>query len=45
MISLVPDQSMFDYLGIEPERIWDIVERDLPPLKMQISAICDDLGE
>jgi uncharacterized protein with HEPN domain len=34
-----------DYLGIELERVWDIVERDLPPLKMQISVICDELGE
>ncbi len=32
-----------DYLGIELERIWDIVERDLPALKIQISTIYDEL--
>jgi uncharacterized protein with HEPN domain len=33
-----------DYLGIELERIWDIAERDLPPLKMHIKSIIDELG-
>jgi uncharacterized protein with HEPN domain len=32
-----------DYLGIELERIWDIVQRDLPILKNQIFSICDEL--
>lgn len=32
-----------DYLGIDLERIWDIVERDLPPLRAQISTILNDL--
>jgi uncharacterized protein with HEPN domain len=30
-----------DYLGIELDYIWDIIERDLPILKIQISTICD----
>lgn len=34
-----------DYLGIELERIWDIVERDLPPLQMQIKRIADEFGK
>jgi len=31
-----------DYLGVDLDRIWDIVEDDLPTLKMKIIAI---LGE
>jgi uncharacterized protein with HEPN domain len=34
-----------DYLGIELERIWDIVQRDLPILKNQIFNVCDELGK
>ncbi|MDQ7782873.1 MAG: DUF86 domain-containing protein [Desulfomonilaceae bacterium] len=34
-----------DYLGIDLERIWDIVERDLPPLKTQIKEILDEFGK
>ncbi len=32
-ISAFRNVVVHDYLGIELERIWDIVERDLPPLK------------
>ena len=28
-----------DYLGVNVARIWEIIERDLPDLKQQISAI------
>ena len=28
-----------DYLGVNVARIWEIVERDLPDLKQQISTI------
>jgi uncharacterized protein with HEPN domain len=34
-----------DYLGIELERIWDIVERDLPTLKTQIKNIANEFEE
>jgi uncharacterized protein with HEPN domain len=34
-----------NYLGIDLERIWDIVERDLPGLHREISAILSDLSE
>jgi uncharacterized protein with HEPN domain len=34
-----------DYLGIELERIWDIIQRDLPILKAQISIVHDELGK
>jgi len=33
-----------DYLGIDLIQIWDIVERDLPVLKSQVTAILDTLG-
>ena len=42
-ISAFRNVVVHDYLGIELERIWDIIERDLPILKIQISAICDEL--
>jgi uncharacterized protein with HEPN domain len=28
-----------NYLGIELSRVWDIVERDLPPLKQSAAAM------
>ncbi len=40
-ISAFRNVVVHDYLGIELERIWDIIERDLPILKIQISTICD----
>jgi uncharacterized protein with HEPN domain len=40
-ISAFRNVVVHDYLGIKLDRIWDIVERDLPRLKIQISAICD----
>lgn len=43
-ISAFRNVVVHDYLGIEPARIWDIVERDLPPLKMQIKSIVDEVG-
>ncbi|AFM26877.1 HepT-like ribonuclease domain-containing protein [Desulfomonile tiedjei] len=41
-ISAFRNVVVHDYLGIELERIWDIVERDLPSLKMQIKSILDE---
>ena len=32
-----------DYLGINPERVWEIVENDLPDLKEKISVILEGL--
>lgn len=32
-----------DYLGIEMEEIWDIVERDIPDLKQKILSIRKEL--
>ena len=31
-----------DYLGVDLDRIWDIVEDDLPVLKQKISAILEE---
>jgi len=33
-----------DYLGVNLERVWKIVENDLPVLERQVRAILDDLG-
>ncbi|MBM3300184.1 MAG: DUF86 domain-containing protein [Deltaproteobacteria bacterium] len=44
-ISAFRNVVVHDYLAIELERVWDIVERDLPILKIQISTICDELGQ
>lgn len=33
-----------DYLGIDVEQIWDIVERDLPALKRAVDAMLGELG-
>ena len=33
------------YWQIKLERIWEIIENDLPPLKSQIEAILDDLRD
>ena len=33
-----------DYLGVNLERVWKIVENDLPVLERQARAILDDLG-
>ena len=34
-----------DYLGINLERIWDIIERDVPKLQRKVEAILRDPGE
>jgi uncharacterized protein with HEPN domain len=34
-----------DYPGIDLERIWDIVERDLPVLRMQIKSLLDEFAK
>lgn len=34
-----------DYLGINLARVWEIVERHLPDLRMQVASILKELGE
>jgi len=31
-----------EYLGVDPQLVWRIVERDLPPLKAAVDAMPDD---
>ena len=33
-----------DYLGINLERIWDIIERDVPDLQQTVEVILRELG-
>lgn len=33
-----------DYLGVNLDRVWKIIGRDLPVLEKQVQAILDDLG-
>lgn len=33
-----------EYLGIDLNRVWDIVERDLPALKSQMEVLKQELG-
>jgi uncharacterized protein with HEPN domain len=44
-ISAFRNVVVHDYLGIELERIWDIVQRDHTILKNQIFGIGDELGK
>ena len=32
------------YLGVSVERVWEIIERNLPALRIQVKAILDELG-
>jgi uncharacterized protein with HEPN domain len=34
-----------DYLGIDVERVWDVVEKDLPDLKAKVASILRGLEE
>ncbi len=34
-----------DYLSITLVRVWEVVEGDLPILKIQVETMLDDLGE
>jgi len=33
-----------DYLGVDLDKVWAIIERDLPPLKSSISLLLKELG-
>jgi uncharacterized protein with HEPN domain len=34
-----------DYFGVNLRIVWDTVQNDLPPLKLQLEAILGELGE
>jgi uncharacterized protein with HEPN domain len=39
------DVLIHDYLGVDINEVWNVVERNLPDLKGKISAILQELGE
>lgn len=39
------DKLVHDYFGINLQLVWDVVERDLPALKLKVSQLLDALGE
>jgi uncharacterized protein with HEPN domain len=42
-ISAFRNIIVHDYLGVDLERIWDIIERDLPVLRTQVKTVLDEL--
>ncbi len=34
-----------DYLGVSPERVWNVVENDLPSLRITVETILGALGD
>ena len=34
-----------DYFGLEVERVWNAVERDLPSLRRQVQVLIDELPD
>jgi len=45
MMTAFRDVLAHDYEGVDLERVWSIIENDLPPLKSAISAILPPLEE
>lgn len=39
------DVLIHDYLGVDLNEVWNVVDRNLPDLKEKISAILQELGE
>ena len=39
------DVLIHDYLGVDLDEVWNVVEQNLPELKVKISAILQELGE
>ncbi len=37
-------RHILDYLGLSLERVWGIVERDLPPLRAAVEAMLSELA-
>ena len=38
------DVLIHDYMGIDLDEVWDVVERNLPDLKSKVEAILQDLA-
>ena len=39
------DKLVHDYFGVNLQLVWDVVERDLPSLKLKITQLLDALGK
>lgn len=39
------DKLIHDYFGINLQLVWDVVEHDLPVLRLRVSKLLEDLGE
>ena len=39
------DKLIHDYFGTNIKLVWDVVERDLPALKMKVYQLLEDLGQ
>jgi len=39
------DKLIHDYFGINYQLVWDVIERDLPPLKLKAAQLLTSLGE
>ena len=39
------DKLIHDYFGINLQLVWDVVERDLPALRLKVSQLLEDLGQ
>lgn len=39
------DVLIHDYLSVDVQELWNIVERDLPALKQSVSAVLEELQE
>ena len=39
------DKLIHDYFGINLQLVWDVVERDLPVLKLKVTQLLESLGK
>ena len=39
------DRLIHDYFGVNLQLVWDVVERDLPVLKLKVSQLLEALGQ
>ncbi len=39
------DKLIHDYFGVNLQLVWDVVERDLPVLRLKVSQLLQDLEE
>jgi uncharacterized protein with HEPN domain len=38
------DKLVHDYFGVNLQLVWDVVERDLPMLKVKVAELLEELG-